>query len=307
MKIKNLSLILLLTIPFWSCSKDEQPTPDPQPTPINLAKGSGTFNYDYESTSLNKTLGVYYYIPENITPTTPIVFVFHGTQRNAGEYRDAMIAKADEFGFIAIVPEFSTQDFPGGDGYNLGNVFIDGDNPTEDSLNQEEEWAFSIIEPLFDYTKTQVNNTNSTYDVFGHSAGGQFSHRFAMFKPNARFNKMVSSSSGWFTFPDASIRFPYGFDLSPLKSISLSNLFSKQIYVQVGENDDDPNAASLRHNDYADAQGLNRKERAINFFQFSQNLSQENNTSFNWNFEIVTGMDHDYIEAAENAADILFK
>ncbi|MDY0781423.1 hypothetical protein [Tenacibaculum sp. IB213877] len=308
MKIKKLTLFISFIVLLVSCSKDESGTPATDlPTDINLEKGAGVFTYNYKSTEVNTSLNVYYYIPQNITTTTPLLFVFHGAQRNADEYRDAMISKANEFGFIVITPEFTKESFPGGDGYNLGNVFVDGDNPTVESLNHENEWAFSIIEPLFDHTKKLLKNENPTYSVFGHSGGGQFSHRFIMFKPNARINKMVTSASGWYTFPNVAVKFPYGFDESPLTDISLVNLFSKQIYVQVGDNDDDPNASSLRHNEFADAQGLHRKERAVNFFEYSKTLSEENQIPFNWNFDIVENADHDFVKASENAADLLFK
>ena len=308
-KSSSINFFLLLLVVFCSCSKNDEVLQEEikQYTPLDsLAEGQGLFSYSYNGSSINKILDVYYYIPEAKTATTPIVFVFHGAERNAEDYRNAMIAKADEFGFIIIAPEFSEQNFPSGDGYNLGSVFIDGDNPSVETLNPENEWAFSIVEPLFDYVKTQINNTNLTYNVFSHSAGGQFAHRFMMFKPNARVNKIVASASGWYTFPDLSIAFPYGFNESPLEDISLTNLFSKQVYIQVGENDNNPNAAGLRHNYFADAQGLNRKERAVNFFQFCQQLSQDNNIPFNWSFNSIDNADHNYISASKSAANLLF-
>jgi poly(3-hydroxybutyrate) depolymerase len=47
---------------------------------------------------------VYYYIPQNKNVTTPILFVLHGTERNANQYQNAMIAKAESMGFIVIAP-----------------------------------------------------------------------------------------------------------------------------------------------------------------------------------------------------------
>ena len=66
------------------------------------------------------------------------------------------------------------------------------------------------------------------YHVFGHSAGGQFAHRFLMFKPNSRLDKMVASGSGWYTVPNLDFNFPYGFKKSPLESLFLNNLFEKK-------------------------------------------------------------------------------
>lgn len=308
-KINMLYFILFLALVFYSCNdKDEIETGNSvQYEPLdNLSEGSGVFSYTYTTTQISKKIAVYYYIPQDKTPVTPIVFVFHGAERNAEDYRNAMVAKADQFGFIIIAPQFSEQNFPGGDGYNLGNVFIDGDNPSLETLNPEEEWAFSIVEPVFDYVKNQINNTNLTYNAFGHSAGGQFIHRFIMFKPAARVDKVVASGSGWYTFPDKSISFPYGFNKCSLEDLSLLNLLTKELYIQVGEKDNNPDAAGLRHNIYADAQGLNRKERATHFFQYAQHLAQDEGLPFNWIFHTIPDEDHSYILASENAANLLF-
>ena len=108
--------------------------------------------------------------------------VLHGGSRNANDYRDAFIEKSNSLGFIVVAPEFSHASFPGGDSYNLGNIFVDGDNPTSETLNPEYEWSFSIFDPLFTYVKDLTNNTSQTYDVFGNSAGGQVAHRLLLFK-----------------------------------------------------------------------------------------------------------------------------
>lgn len=302
----KITLLIFFASFLFHCSGDDSATGNDNPIIDNLSQGVGMFEFAYDPTGFNKTLKVYYYIPENKTAETPILFVFHGAGRNARDYRNAMQSKSDQFGFIVITPEFSIQNFPSGDQYNLGNVFVDGDNPSPSTLNSEREWTYSIIEPLFDYVKIQINNSNATYDVFGHSAGAQFAHRLLMFKPNARVNKAVISASGWYTFPNTSIDFPYGFKDSPLENLNLSSMFSKQIYVQVGANDNNPNESGLRRNEMADAQGTNRKDRAINFYQFSEQLAQTNSLNFNWNFDIIENTDHNYIPASQNGADLIY-
>ena len=308
-KVNNLHFILILVFVLSACSNNDdilQEDPDKEVPIDNLSKGKGLFRYIYNETNFTKTINIYYYIPVNKTSTTPIVFVFHGNGRNAKDYRNAMIAKADEFGFIAIVPEFSEQNFPGGDGYNLGNVFIDGDNPSPSSLNSEEEWTFSLIEPIFNSVKSNINNTTSKYHMIGHSAGAQFAHRFAMFKPNARFDKVVVSAAGWYTVPDETINFPYGFKESPLENRNLLDLFSKNIIIQVGELDNNPNSSGLRHNQFADSQGLNRYKRANYFFNNAHTIAQNNTLSFAWKLYINEGLDHSFQPALEKAADLLF-
>ena len=146
MRIKNFIISILFIV--FSCSPagvDFIPGPIAI-EPIQLETGTGLFIYEY----LDKDIEVFYYTPENINVNTPVVFTMHGAGRNAESARDAMVSKAIQYNFIVVAPKISETDFSGGDGYNLGNVFVDGDNPSEATINSEEEWSFSIIEPLFD-------------------------------------------------------------------------------------------------------------------------------------------------------------
>ena len=235
-----------------------------------------------------------------------LVFLFHGNNRNANEYRNSLVAKANLYGFILLVPEFTTTQFPGGDGYNLGNVFTDGDNPSASSLNNESEWAFSVIEPLFTYAIQNLNNQSSKYHIIGHSAGAQFAHRFLFFKPLARIDKMVASAAGWYTTLDLETNFPYGINASPLEDINFSLLFSKQLTILVGSNDNDPNSSALRHNSIVDLQGLNRLDRAISFYNNAQSKAADLNVNFEWDFVINPNEDHNYLIAVSKASDIIF-
>lgn len=300
------SIILLVILSLLACDSSTDDTPDINPNFNENTTGSGVFEFNYVSESTTKTIRVFYHIPFNKTPSTKILMVFHGTNRNASDYRNALIAKSDEYNFIVITPEFSEANFPGGDEYNLGNVYVDGDNPTTNTLNPEDEWSFSIVEPLFDYVKTQIGNTNNSYNMFGHSAGAQFAHRLMMFKPNNRAMSTVISAAGWYTFPDETVDFPYGFDNSILQNSPINLLLSKDITVQIGENDNNPNAAGLRRNDIVDLQGTNRLDRAVNFYDFCEERAQILNVDFNWSFSLRPNADHDYSSAAQDAAVILF-
>jgi hypothetical protein len=297
---------LLVMLFILACDSSSDDGPEINPDFNENTTGSGVFEFNYTSESTTKTLRVFYHIPNSKTPSTKILMVFHGNNRNASDYRNALIAKSDEYNFIVITPEFSEANFPGGDQYNLGNVYVDGDNPTANTLNPEDEWTFSIVEPLFDYVKTKIGNTNNSYNMFGHSAGAQFAHRLMMFKPNNRAMSSVISAAGWYTFPDETVDFPYGFDKSILQNSAINLLLSKDITVQIGENDNNPNAAGLRRNDIVDLQGTNRLDRAVNFYDFCEERAQILNADFNWSFSLRPNADHDYSSAAQDAAVILF-
>ncbi|MFZ6051833.1 alpha/beta hydrolase family protein [Halocola ammonii] len=264
-------------------------------------RGTGTFTFDQFSPLANKPVQVFYHIPQDATEDTPILMVFHGAGRDAQGGRDALISAADQRNFIVVAPEFSDEFYPGGDSYNLGNIFVDGDNPTPQTLNPEEEWTFSVVDPIFEYVKSITGSTQPSYDVFGHSAGGQFVHRLVIFKPNAKFNRVVAAASGWYTMPDDEVIFPYGLEESPRENLDLSNLYSTSITVMIGSADNDPNAPGLRHNIYADAQGDDRLERAQYFYNENLATAQSLNISWNWNYQLLPNVGHDF-EATSSAA-----
>ena len=300
--IKNFLLIFAAFI--ISCNptgSSFSPNPDPViPADISIAEGMLILSFN------NVDIEVFYYVPESYTASSKVVFALHGGSRDAEGIRNNMIQKSIDYNFILIAPKFSSSNFSLGDGYNLGNVYVDGDNPTTSTLNDENEWSFSIIEPLFDSVKSSLSLESEKYNLFGFSAGAQFVHRFIQFKPDARFDKVVAGAAGWYTVPDNSIPFPYGYDNSILISTNLSNLLSSDLHIQVGALDNNPNSAGLRHNEYADAQGLNRVTRAVHFFETGQNIAESSNYNFNWSLHIIQGAGHNLIPNAENACDLMF-
>ena len=304
MKIILKNFLLTFTVFIISCSPAGSSfTPSPIPViPAEISIGSGTFIFSFNDVDVE----VFYHVPASYTASSKVVFALHGGSRDAEGVRNNMIQKSIEYNFVLIAPKFSSQNFSLGDGYNLGNVYEDGDNPSTSTLNDEEEWSFSIIEPLFDSVVSSLSLIEEKYNLFGFSAGAQFVHRFIQFKPNARFNKVVAGAAGWYTVPDNNIPFPYGLDNSILTNTNLSNLLSKDLYIQVGALDNDPNSVGLRHNEYADAQGLNRVTRAVHFFESGQNIAETNNYNLNWSLHIIQGAGHNLIPNADNACDLMF-
>jgi hypothetical protein len=236
----------------------------------------------------------------------PILFSFHGDERNASDYRDYWISMANANGFMVFAPEFKEVDFSGGDGYQLGNVFDDGDNPSTASYNPTNEWTFSIIDPLFEAIKSKVSGTQQTYDAWGHSGGAQFLQRFRLYLPNSKLNTAICSNAGWYTVPDILINFPYGTRRGQLSNSNLTIPFSKKLIVHLGLNDTDPNSPGLRHNTTVDnQQGLYRLVRGRYFFDTSKSISQSLNNPFNWEKQEVAGVGHEAQLMANDALKYL--
>ena len=301
MKNYLVGIRILLFFVLVSCSKDNPETVD-----LNmLSSGSNKFVFTYSGLP-QKPINVYYNIPTGDRKNMPIVIVFHGEERNAAEYRNIWINASNQYGFMVFAPEFNATDFPGGSSYIIGNVYQNGNSPTPQTLNDESTWTFSVIEPLFDFIKTKTESNTLYYDMFGHSGGGQFVHRFVLFKPDARFNKAIAANSGWYSVPDGEASYPYGIMDSPLTSISPSKYFKRELYITVGELDNDGADSSLRHNPASDLQGLNRLDRANYFYTKSQGYAQTTESEFNWKLYIVPNSGHDATKMSNDAVNRLF-
>ena len=272
------------------------------------ANSTGSFVYTPTGPLSSKPITVYYRIPAGDVTTMPILMSFHGDERNASDYRDYWTSMANANGFMVFAPEFKEADYPGGDGYQMGNVYVNGDSPSTGTLNPANQWTFSIIDPLFESIKTEVSGTQLTFKAWGHSGGAQFLQRFNLYMPNSKLDVSVCSNSGWYTVPDISVGFPYGTKNSELSNSSLAIPFSKKLIVHLGLNDTDPDSSGLRHNTTVDnQQGLNRLARGRYFFNTSQTISKALNYTYNWQRQEVAGVGHDPQAMANNALTLLFQ
>jgi pimeloyl-ACP methyl ester carboxylesterase len=302
--IKRVSLpilVFLLLAGCISCDKNEVAPNDP-------TKISGTGNYTFTGylPFATKPIDCFYHIPSASNSATPILILLPGAARDADAMRDGLVAKANQKGFIVLALRFSETYYPGADVYNLANIFDDGDNPSASTQNPEEEWTFSVIDPIFLDFKKLIGNNVSQYDLFGHSAGAQLAHRYLILQPNTNINRAVCSASGWYMMPDKAVDFPYGLKISPAQNANLGPVFSRVTFVIVGANDTDPNSFNLRHTPEADAQGNNRLERAQYFYQGSLGIATQAANAFNWQYKTVPNTGHDGNAMANFAADFLY-
>lgn len=290
--------MLLLAV---SCTKKP-----PAPAPSLNRYGTGQYTYSDYTPFKNKPITCFYHIPENSDAATPVLIVLPGAGRDAENVRNSLISKANQLDFIVLSLLFPASYYPGSDVYNLANIFDDGDNPSAGTLNPEEEWTFSVIDSLYDDFRLFTGIENSTYDIAGFSAGAQLLHRFMIFNAGASFNRVAVCSAGWYNMPDPAVEFPYGLGSSPMENQNLAPVFARRCYVMVGANDTDPNSASLRHTAEADAQGLNRVERAQYFYQESRQLAIDAALPINWSYQSVPNADHDAELVLRYAADVLY-
>ncbi len=272
------------------------------------SNSTGFFEFTPIGPLSSKTIKVFYHIPNGTMSQMPILFSFHGDGRNADDYRDYWISMANQHKMMIFAPEFSEANFPGGDAYNLANIFVDGDNPSQSTFNATNEWTFSVLDPLFEQIKQAVSGSQQGYNAWGHSAGAQFLSRFVLYMPNSKLNVAVCSNAGWYTVPEFEIDFPYGLEKSELSTNNIELAFSKKVIIHLGLNDTNPNSPGLRHNTIVDnQQGLNRLVRGRYFYTTSQATAQEMNVPFNWEKDEVTNVAHEAGLMANDALEHILK
>lgn len=262
-----------------------------------LAAGSGSFGFAFESGGAARKITVWYHRPAEATADAPIVFVLHGQGRNASTYRKYWIPFAERQRFVLLVPEFSRDEFPGELEYNLGHT-----STAEGTPLPEAQWSFNAIEQIFDRVRAANGFRQAAYDIYGHSAGGQFVHRLVMFMPQARFRVAVAANSGWYCMPDRSIAAPYGLGGSGLGAERLAQAFSRRLIVLLGDADIDPEHRALRRTPEANAQGAHRFARGHAFYQQAQRAAAELGVPLAWKLEVAPGVAHSNARMAPHAA-----
>ena len=273
----------------------------PSQTLFDQESGVGSFSFSGYGPHPEDALDVYYYAPEGDLRASRILVVMPGRGRNAAQYRDEWLEQARRESVLLLVPEFSDETYSVTE-YNLGSVVDESG-----SVLPEEEWTFAVIEGLFDYVSRAVTSEEAGYYLFGHSAGGQFVHRFMLFMENNRVVQAVSANSGWYTATEPKVDFPYGLRDGPAEDeADLRRMVAEPLVVMLGSMDTDPNSDGLRSDSGSDEQGATRLDRGFYFFRTGQQAAEDTQTVFAWELEIVNGVGHSNEDIAEAAAAKFF-
>lgn len=238
-------------------------------------------------------IDIHYAEPSHAAADAPVIIVMHGVNRNADDYRDNWIDLADEYGLAIYAPEFDAERFPRAASYNLGG------------LDRETGRSFDAIEPLFDAVKERQKLTSDGYYLFGHSAGGQFVHRFVMLADPKRLKLALAANSGWYTLPSEEQAWPYGLAGREVGADALDAMFERPMIVLLGDKDTDSMDPNLRRTPEAMEQGENRFERGHYFMRVAERAAAERGQDLAWQSAIVNGVDHDNRGMAVFAAEFI--
>ena len=281
----------------------------------NIEAGSGSYEIPGGVGREDKSITIYYHKPQSFTSQSPLLIVMPGAGRNGQDYRDAWVAASEAYGVVILSPSYAEESYPRFWNYNLAGMVanIEFDRASNRVLGfdismDSDDWIFNDFDRIFNDAKQHLELNTETYDMFGHSAGGQVLHRMAMFHPDNQANRILASNSGWYTVPTSTDNFPYGLKGSAANDNSLKDGLKADLVIFLGELDDkNETRGDLARSPEIDVQGPGRIERGRYFYGVALETAEQLNADINWKLEVVPDVGHDYRRMSEAAAEYLYQ
>jgi len=217
------------------------------------------------------------YVPQSLpnkqSVRAKLLVLVHGRSLNPREYAGRWVDAAEAKRVVFVAPLFDVETFPNYNRLNIMGVRAD----------------LRLLEILDDVAAVCPVDTKKFY-MYGHSAGGQFAHRFALVHPE-RIARGVASAAGNYTFPDPNVRYHYGIGPCPGTekiALDVGKFVGLSFAVVVGgkDNTPDPSAGGT------DAQGLSRLERGRNFFLAMKTYAKAHELPCRLSFHVIPGVGH---------------
>jgi len=149
----------------------------------------------------------YSYVPTTLSENTKILVLVHGTpkdgtaEENAEFYVNSWKTFAEEHDYILIAPAFNQEDFSS----RYGDQAMTGYRGLFGREIGADEWVIRLVEAY----QSAFELSNAQYNLYGHSAGGQFVGRFLVTHPE-KVRKAVITSAATYPQPDIDINWPFG-------------------------------------------------------------------------------------------------
>lgn len=226
-------------------------------------------------------------LPTGYSASSKFIMTMCGINRDASGIASYWVSFANANNYVIAAPEFNSTNWSS-DAYILGNMFTGSDG--SGTLNPKARWSFNIVEQMHKELYVNCSLNDSTYELWGHSAGAQFVHRLAFFLPDNLIARYIAGNAGWYTCPDLTVTFPWGAYNTQL-NLAQSDLVAytnRKLVIMRGTADTVRDGA-LNTDPRSDAQGLNRYTRAAYFYNNGKTV----NASLAWKMVDVTGVGHD--------------
>jgi hypothetical protein len=282
------------------------------------------FGYSYDSVYIKESTnavydlsyqGYYIFKPNSYNPnTSKMTIIIHGSGGNGLDAISDFEEIAERRGVLMIGLSM--------EGYGTTMRFQEAVTTYFDSLYCNFCTHFYsgtvVLKQIYQHILARENRTEIPSYLFGFSAGGQFVTRYVLqrqaFKDSIPLKMAVSSNPYYYTFPTDTFNgahMPYmcGIDFENsqyvLDNVNIASPLATKMFhfncpehvrqyyganygVLIGTAD-----LETLGNGCLLAQGLNRYERAQNFYNFGQSDATANGWAFNWKYREVPGVGHD--------------
>jgi dienelactone hydrolase len=221
------------------------------------------------------------------TKQGPLILVFHGSARNARDYRNYAATLANQSGGLVVAPCFDGRQFSEAD-YEYGRVLSAG------RLQPREQWTFSLAPKLIETVRRMERRKDMPYYLIGHSAGGQFVERALVFS-DLKPVRAVAANPGSHLLPTREMPFPYGFGGLP-ESLAgdeaLKAYLAKPLVIYVGTADTNPDVKRIDASKTAEREGPTRLARGHRCFEMGEKLARAKGWPFHWRLVEAPGVGH---------------
>jgi pimeloyl-ACP methyl ester carboxylesterase len=243
--------------------------------------GSGTFEFLDPVT--DRTLPVHYFVPRSHGTELNVLFVIHGLGHTASKRRTKWRAAAKKHGVAVFAPDFHAAHMPRFSKGSLRRGYLDSDVRRS---------SFAMLERLFDHVRSEFHLDRERYDVYGHSAGGQFVSRMVVVLPHGRYRRAVAANPGSYLFPNTDHVYPYGLRGSPIDGEQLDSAFGRRYVLLIGTKDNDPEGKDVPRAKGARAQGPHRLARARNYMRAAVALAKVRGVRLRWRAHSIADVGH---------------
>lgn len=261
----------------------------------------GTFVFTDPGYFRDKPVTVYYYKGSGAGADAKVVMAIHGAERSGQLARDTWMEIAEKHNLIVLAPEFDLSRYP-------EKLFQFGGMEEADSSR----WTLALVERLFEQFRRDEGLQTPSYILFGHSAGGQFVHRFVLMMERSHASVAFAANAGTYTMPEYpgsifTLGFPWVLDERRVSTARLRAAFSQKMILLLGEKDTVTSGSGVPNTKEAIAQGDNRLERGKKFFTTAKAQAQRLGTDLQWRMVVVPGVGHSSKAMSRVAARMLFE
>ena len=229
---------------------------------------------------LPETTGISYYAfrPELLNERQPPLVFVHGYSRRAREHALSLLPLCEQMGCSLLAPLFPQDSHARYQQLRRGH---DG--------QRSDRALDACIEDMF-------GADTGPFNLVGFSGGAQFAHRYMMAHPQ-RVNRLIAIAAGWYTLPDAALRYPQGLHTGRVRGFSMNPEKFLQVPTTVIVGDRDTGKQNLRCSEELNSrQGCTRVERARNWVAHMRIAAAHHRLPSLAGYLEIPGIGHDFEE-----------